>query len=96
MSFQHDNARPRTALLTRQFLAQQNIHGLLWPSISPDTNPIEHVWDYIKKIRGCNVRNRQEFQQEWMNFPLAFIRRLISSMSRRCRALEQAVGGHTR
>ena len=39
LTFQHDNARPHTALVTANFLAQNNVNVLLWPALSPDMNP---------------------------------------------------------
>ena len=30
LTFQHDNARPHTALVTANFLAQNNVNVLLW------------------------------------------------------------------
>jgi hypothetical protein len=40
----------------RQNLAQQEaVQTIPWPAISPDMNPIEHVWDFIG--RKINQRN---------------------------------------
>ena len=34
LTFQHDNARPHTALVTANFLAQNNMNILPWPALS--------------------------------------------------------------
>ena len=43
----HDNARPYVARICRQFLNRNNVNVLPWPTVSPDMNPIEHIWDYL-------------------------------------------------
>ena len=44
--FQDDNARPHSARIVTDSLAQEGIENLQWPSRSPDMNPIEWtVWD---------------------------------------------------
>ena len=55
----HDNARPHVARKCRQFLVRNNVNVLPWPVVSPDMNPIEHVWDYLgRKVRARgNVHN---------------------------------------
>ena len=42
--FQHDNARPHTARATVDFLANQNVTVLPWPSKSLDLKPIKLLW----------------------------------------------------
>jgi transposase len=101
--FQQDNARPHTARLAMDYLKQNTINGLPWPSKSPDWNPIESLRNHLDK----RVHQRQPppqtldqlcqmLEQEWRTIPRNYIRELIESMPRRCRAVLAASGGHTR
>ncbi|GFW74071.1 DDE_3 domain-containing protein [Trichonephila clavipes] len=44
-----DNARPHRALLIDGFLESEDIRLMDWPARSPDLNPIQHVWDALRR-----------------------------------------------
>ncbi len=99
----HDNAGPHVARICSQFLEAENIPVLAWPAYSPDMCPIEHVWDALDwRIRQhvpvpANIQHlRTAIEEEWTNIPQATINILINSMWRRCAAVCEANGGHTR
>ncbi len=103
LMLQHDNARPHVAGICTQFLEADNIPVLVWPAYSPDMSPIEHVWDALDRCIRQRVPVPANIQQlhtaieeEWTNISQATINNLINFMRRRCVALREANGGHTR
>lgn len=86
-----------------QLKEQLQLRSLRWPSRSPDMNPIEHVWDFLKRsIQRENpppqnvAQLRQAITVAWQRLPQDFLRRLILGMPRRVAALLRARGCHTR
>ena len=98
----YDNARPRVARICRHFLNRNNVNVLPWPAVSPDMNPIKHIWDYLgRKVRARgNVHNLKDLEnaliQEWNNIPNVVIRRYVRSTRGRLAACINSRGGHTR
>jgi len=43
-----DNARPHAAQYTQEFIEENNIRLIVHPPYSPDLNPIEKVWAWMK------------------------------------------------
>ena len=82
----HDNARPHVAGICRQFPNRNNVNVLPWPAVSPDMNPIEHIWDYLgRKVRARgNVHNLRDLEnavcKKWNNIPNVVVRRYVRSM----------------
>src|SRR5258705_2816821 len=52
--FQQDGATCHTARTTGRWLQEHEIEVLPWPSSSPDLNPIETLWNRMKKILRSN------------------------------------------
>ena len=98
-----DNAPCHTARVTAAYLREVGIHTMVWPAMSPDLNPIEHMWDRLKR----NVRARNPapatvdelkiaLLEEWEAIPQNYIRKLIKSMKNRLRCVSRARGSNTR
>ncbi|GFT16090.1 putative transposase like protein [Trichonephila clavipes] len=87
----------------KAFLAEQNIPLLDWPGNSPDMNPIENIWELMKREvakdvitnktqlleRTIHVCNHHPQMQET-------VQSCIDSMPRRIEALIAAKGGSTK
>lgn len=74
-----------------------------WPSRSPDLNPIENLWNYIKVcIRGATSKptNLTELEdyvlKYWNEIDPEYCKRLVESMPRRIAACIAAKGGPTK
>ena len=55
MVLRDDIARPHCTRIIEEYKNQQNIASLPRPSLLPDMNPIENVWDKL----GCHALNRE-------------------------------------
>ena len=47
--FMQDGASIHTAKVVKKWFADNNIEVLDWPPQSPDLNPIENMWSFMKK-----------------------------------------------
>lgn len=99
--FMQDNARPHTANVTRRFFERHDITVLRHPAMSPDLNPIEHVWDIMgRRLRReyPNIPNlaslEHALQHVWNTIPQPQISRCIN-MAERLTAVIENKGGST-
>ena len=71
----------------------------LFPPRSPDLNPVEHAWSWIKRALGRKhltpAQVRPRVQELWDQIPSGVISAWISSMPSRVAAVIAARGGHT-
>ena len=101
MRLMHDGAPSHTARATRALLQANRKNALPWSSLSPDSNPIETIWDVIGQwVRSrvtLNIRDLERFVfEEWNGVAQLTFRNYIASMRCRCQAVVNANGGHTR
>ncbi|GFU49429.1 transposable element Tcb2 transposase [Trichonephila clavipes] len=96
-----DNCRPHRANLVEDFLFEEGIVRMEWPTCSPDRNPIEHVWDALgRRVAGRQPtpQTLQELEiahlEEWDRIPQLVINSLIDSMPQRCSTLLAVHGNH--
>lgn len=101
--FMDDNARPHRSGDVEAYMQEVGIRRLDWPARSPDLNPIEHVWDVLKRrVRSVqpapqNIRElKRVIAEEWERIPQNVIKNIVESMPRRIQAVILARGGHTR
>lgn len=99
---QQDNATAHVGRMSRAFLEENNVNLLVHPAMSPDLNPIEHLWDNVdRKVRAMVPLpdNMQELRaavlRAWDEVTPEEINTLIRSMPKRCQAVQRNRGGNT-
>lgn len=98
-----DGARIHTSLTNRDGGASQKSRYLDHPPYSPDLNPIENCWSYLKRTLALLPRllttideMYEKAQAIWEEIPQPIIDRTVDSMPRRLRAVRKARGFATR
>ena len=82
---QMDNARIHWTLDALRFYKENNIVVIDWPAYSPDLNPIENVWAYIKgKLSGKKFISMKQIETEiikiWESIPKIQIEKTCESI----------------
>ena len=99
--FQQDNDPKHRSKKCQNFLRQQEIKLLPWPSQSPDLNPIENLWMKLDKdCKNRKCKNEDELfevlKNAWENLDPKHLRALVDSMPKRCQAVIKNKGWPTK
>ncbi len=100
-SFQQDNDPKHTAKITKEWLHNNSVTVLEWPSQSPDLNPIEHLWRDLKMaVHQRLPSNLTELErickEEWQRIPKSRCEKLVASFPKRLMAVFNQKGASTK
>lgn len=99
--FLMDGATPHTAADTVTFMQARGIqylHG--WPPSSPDLNPIENLWAWLKREVYADhpttlAALTASLEAAWDRVPASMLKKLMRSFNKRLRKCLQLQGEHT-
>ncbi len=100
-TFQQDNDPKHTAKITKEWLHNNSVTVLEWPSQSPDLNPIEHLWrDLEMAVHQRLLSNLTELErickEEWQRIPKSRCEKLVASFPKRLMAVLNQKGASTK
>ncbi|GFW76401.1 transposable element Tc1 transposase [Trichonephila clavipes] len=99
--FMDDNATCHRTLAVQDCLDSEGIQRLVWPARSPDLNPIENVWDALRRqVAGRNYPPTNKntliraLTEEWDKLPQQLLDNVVKCMVRRVECCITLHGGH--
>ena len=94
-----DHASPHRSRAVTAYLQSEAVTSVPWPAMSPDLNPIQHIWDMLGRriqAREHPVENIRQLEaalhREWQPLSRQDIRRLTGGMRQGLRPSSMHVG----
>ena len=99
--FQMDNDLKHTSKVVAKWLKDNKVKVLVWPSQSPDLNPIENLWAELKKhVRARRPTNltqlHQLCQEEWAKLHPTYCGKLVEGYPKCLSQVKQFKGNATK
>ncbi len=100
-TFQQDNDPKHTAKITKEWLHNNSVTVLEWPSLSPDLNPIKHIWRDLKmavhqRLPSNLTALERICKEEWQRIPKSRCEKLVASFPKRLMAVLNQKGASTK
>lgn len=105
LTLMQDGAPGHASSETQADLRDRGIKTISWPPYSPDLNPIENCWNWMKDYIGEHYGNdsnpsydilRLQVKEAWEELPDEFWREQLDSMQQRMKDVILANGMHTK
>ena len=84
----------------KDWIEQRGIKTINWPPQSPDMNPIENCFSYLKaNLKNNDFQNKQQFKNKIKNMgniPKDYCSKIVRSMEERIMELYEKNGGYTK
>ena len=86
---------------TLEFLKENKITFLDWPPQSPDLNPIENIWHYVKdRLRKKKITSKEnlweEIKKEWKLVTPSLCKKLVEGIPKRLNSVLLQKGNSTK
>ncbi len=100
-TFQQDNDPKHTAKITKEWLHNNSVTVLEWPSQSPDLNPIERLWRDLKmafhqRLPSNLTEMERICKEEWQRIPKSRCEKLVASFPKRLMVVLNQKGASTK
>ena len=98
--FQQDNCSIHVSRTAKHCFQDEQIRTMMWPTRSPDLNPIENLWGILGRavyVVNKQYRSERELYNAivdcWNNISRGEMEKLIQSMHKRCISAKENRGG---